>query len=368
MKLYEKIMYLRKQNGMSQEDLAFKLDVSRQSVYKWETGTSVPEMDKIRKLSEIFGVTYDALLNDAVDVTVKPVNETRVPAYRDTFDSGERLGYEHADFDHGYYYEPKSKKRYVGPNKTSDSTFARLYGEHADALRAHDYTKTVQLQHDILASFFTDDRRGVIGFFWDGAEQFVCPYENIIDFSITNDGQSMGYEKSHTVGVMVGSIAGVGVGSQPVPDLVPATRYELSISYFTKDGTTNTYKLRLGCVRLYTIGTAKKKPALVQKQMTRVISAGTAKSLEEIRLEISGARAKAGKTPRVPVDTAACAEEVGRGKEQYKKNVEIVSELQRKAKKKRLIKNCIFWGFVAAFLIFIVVLAAVYGDWSNFEV
>ena len=62
--LAEKIIKLRKQNGWSQEELAAKLEVSRQSVSKWESAASVPELDKIIRLSEIFGVSTDYLLKD----------------------------------------------------------------------------------------------------------------------------------------------------------------------------------------------------------------------------------------------------------------------------------------------------------------
>lgn len=58
---------LRNQNGWSQEELAEKLNVSRQSVSKWETGTSIPDLDKIMLLSEIFGVTTDYLLKDSME-------------------------------------------------------------------------------------------------------------------------------------------------------------------------------------------------------------------------------------------------------------------------------------------------------------
>lgn len=57
-------MELRKRNGWSQEDLAGKLNVSRQSVSKWESSMSVPELDKILQLSEIFEVSTDYLLKD----------------------------------------------------------------------------------------------------------------------------------------------------------------------------------------------------------------------------------------------------------------------------------------------------------------
>jgi len=68
--LAEKIIKLRKQNGWSQEELAMKLNVSRQSVSKWESAASIPDLDKIIKLSEIFGVSTDYLLKEEVEEEV----------------------------------------------------------------------------------------------------------------------------------------------------------------------------------------------------------------------------------------------------------------------------------------------------------
>lgn len=65
--LAEKIMKLRKQSGWSQEDLAMKLNISRQSVSKWESGASIPDLDKIIKLSQIFSVSTDYLLKDELE-------------------------------------------------------------------------------------------------------------------------------------------------------------------------------------------------------------------------------------------------------------------------------------------------------------
>ena len=76
MKLEEKITLLRKQNGWSQEELAFRLDVSRQSVSKWEMGSSIPELDKIVKMSEIFGVTTDYLLKND-EKNTSPITENK---------------------------------------------------------------------------------------------------------------------------------------------------------------------------------------------------------------------------------------------------------------------------------------------------
>ena len=64
MTLAEKILSLRTERGMSQDDLAEKLEVSRQSVSKWETAQSTPDLDKIIKLADLFGVSVDQLVRD----------------------------------------------------------------------------------------------------------------------------------------------------------------------------------------------------------------------------------------------------------------------------------------------------------------
>ena len=68
--LADKIIELRKKNGWSQEDLAEKLDVSRQSISKWEGAQSVPDMNKILKLSEVFSVSTDYLLKDEIELDI----------------------------------------------------------------------------------------------------------------------------------------------------------------------------------------------------------------------------------------------------------------------------------------------------------
>ena len=55
----EKLIKLRKANAMSQEELAEKIDVSRQAISRWELGDVTPDSDKIVALSKIFGVTTD---------------------------------------------------------------------------------------------------------------------------------------------------------------------------------------------------------------------------------------------------------------------------------------------------------------------
>ncbi len=64
MTISEKIVLLRKNKGWSQEDLAYELGVSRQSVSKWESGASLPESEKIVALSELFNVSCDYLMKE----------------------------------------------------------------------------------------------------------------------------------------------------------------------------------------------------------------------------------------------------------------------------------------------------------------
>lgn len=68
MQLSTKIEKLRKKKGWSQEELADAVGVSRQSVFKWESGVNTPDIDKMKKLVSIFNVSYDVLLNDNIEL------------------------------------------------------------------------------------------------------------------------------------------------------------------------------------------------------------------------------------------------------------------------------------------------------------
>ena len=73
MNFSEKLLTLRKANDMTQEQLAEKLDVSRQSISKWESGQATPELEKIIAMSAVFNVTTDYLLKSSEidDLSVK---------------------------------------------------------------------------------------------------------------------------------------------------------------------------------------------------------------------------------------------------------------------------------------------------------
>lgn len=76
MNLNQKITQLRNDNNWSQEELAEKLNVSRQSVSKWESGQSKPDLDKIIALADIFDVSTDYLLKDDTEEKSNNIHPT----------------------------------------------------------------------------------------------------------------------------------------------------------------------------------------------------------------------------------------------------------------------------------------------------
>ena len=71
MNIGDKLLYLRNRSGCSQETLADALDVSRQTVSKWELGQSLPDAEKIVAISNYFSVTTDFLLRDTSPVKIE---------------------------------------------------------------------------------------------------------------------------------------------------------------------------------------------------------------------------------------------------------------------------------------------------------
>lgn len=89
--LGEKIMELRKKNGWSQEELAGKLNVSRQSVSKWESAMSVPDLDKILQLSELFEVSTDYLLKEDKEEDYIPGNPDGIQIRKITMEEAQKF-------------------------------------------------------------------------------------------------------------------------------------------------------------------------------------------------------------------------------------------------------------------------------------
>ena len=67
----ENLQYYRKQNNLTQEDLAEQMQVSRQSVSKWENGEAMPDLEKVIKLADILRVNLDDLCSRTIDVATE---------------------------------------------------------------------------------------------------------------------------------------------------------------------------------------------------------------------------------------------------------------------------------------------------------
>ena len=85
--LSEKLYTLLKKSGLSQEQLAQQLNVSRQAISKWESGSSIPESDKLLAISEYFHVTLDYLMKEEADCSQAPetqsANEHRLENHKE---------------------------------------------------------------------------------------------------------------------------------------------------------------------------------------------------------------------------------------------------------------------------------------------
>lgn len=110
MELAEKIMELRKRKGYSQEELAHQMNVSRQSVSKWEAGQSTPELERLIELAELFDVTLDELVrgdsspkyNELDSITLRhTIRQAMGFEYKSKFHIGS-IPLVHINFGYGY--------------------------------------------------------------------------------------------------------------------------------------------------------------------------------------------------------------------------------------------------------------------------
>lgn len=83
MALSEKLYTLRRKSGLSQEQLAEQLNVSRQAISKWESGRSLPESDKLLAISQYFHVSLDFLMREDGEQSDSPADDKRETALRD---------------------------------------------------------------------------------------------------------------------------------------------------------------------------------------------------------------------------------------------------------------------------------------------
>lgn len=105
MKLFDKIRILRKARGLSQEQLGYSLSrvnkdgISRQTVSDWENGKFEPKLENIRDLAEVFNVSFDALLDESVDLENEKVLEAVL----------NKKPYDKKELEDDIYFEPKKE-------------------------------------------------------------------------------------------------------------------------------------------------------------------------------------------------------------------------------------------------------------------
>ena len=251
MELKEKILFLRKKAGLSQEDLAHEMDVSRQTVYKWETGDVYPEINKIKTLSKIFNVSFDYLMNDDINEIEEKqhVQEIKKVVNRKVFAAPSFLRRNYVDIDHGYAENRKTPLK--------DDSFSFNKGKVERFLRSIGAKEILYLQKDALVAFFYDPTRRICGIYHTGQVRLACPIENLLGFTFGTEDDFLYKSKATSFGVGVGGggINSVGVGRMPVLNTMTATTAWAQISY-RENGMVKNLKLELNVNSKYIIGLA----------------------------------------------------------------------------------------------------------------
>ncbi len=304
MKFYEKLIKLRKQKGLSQEELADRLDVSRQAVYKWEAGTNMPDILKIEKMTRLFDVSFDYLLNEENDApdtqAAEPQEERHLteaeehkslarPKPRDVYVSKHKINTgRQAGLEHGYA-EGRDKRV-----KDSEAVFNTRKAETERYFKACGYKNVIQIQPKLCLYYFEDDRNKSFGFWFDGAEQFVCPYENYIDVQTSDEGIGLTYESKRMVGVGVGldGINSISVAKIPMAKLKKPSFHSISVVYRDKLGASCEYKLDLTSHHIYCLHDGH--GSISERSMYHdVVSDYTTRRLNDIVVRLKGVPSQA---------------------------------------------------------------------------
>ena len=304
MTLQEKLTTLRKQKGLSQDALADKLYVSRQAVYKWETGQSIPDIEKLRVLSSLYNVSIDNLLNDKEEIKYMNAPTSEPKAYGKVIRKKELRGQE-ADV-HNLMLLPEEQKQHAARKKAlktldtwnwvfiglalffafggalglaliftaiaiivcpiiqsslkkkyPDVELSRTYYRQelakAEALLKSKFDTVIRLQDDLLAWFVYSHKDKTIGFYFDGEYQFLCPLSNFAAFEVTKSGPKA---------------------------------YFATTKYFEPDGKFCKYQLDLFCFRKYDMIETNSMKKIDYKEYLRTVHTGQVLDEIKTRLEV----------------------------------------------------------------------------------
>ena len=120
MQFSEKLKLFRTTNQLTQEELAEKLNVSRQAITKWESGDGIPDIENLKQLSMLFNVTIDELIKEDKTIKIK----------------GKYSYKEEIEIDHTKHFDIKISKIYelnIKPNKEEKVTI-ELYSDEEEKL------------------------------------------------------------------------------------------------------------------------------------------------------------------------------------------------------------------------------------------
>lgn len=375
MKIGEKLPILRKRCGLSQEDLANELDVSRQSVYKWETNESQPDIAKIQKMAKILGVSFDYLLDENIDVTkVDDVPKDIISTdtkYRAVFNSGKELSFSKADEDHGIFekdeYEEVEQNGIFAKSPTKitvldldketiNAVFETNQKKMAEYLDSKGYEWLMPHPFACVA-FFIDDKNKTFGFWYDGAEQFVCPIENLIDIKISNDMEIQNSSKPK-LGLLLGGIFGVGVENEDTVSIKKPTCFDVDITYITEEEKTNEFNITFNTYDSFWIVGGEMKSISDHQETCALVGEGLVKQFDRIdaklkALKLSIDKIKTGKLSVANPEVQVLAENAKQAEIQYNNDVKKIKAqfvADKKAKKKKkLIRNLIIAAGVILF-------------------
>ena len=122
MRLEEKLVLLRKKKGYSQEQLADKIGIARQTISKWETGQAIPELSGLIALSELYGVTIDRIVKDndtcnilleqKADIDLNEIIPFLIRAKNNTYAGKAKEVEASRTASHDYSYEEKNYEYY----------------------------------------------------------------------------------------------------------------------------------------------------------------------------------------------------------------------------------------------------------------
>jgi len=354
MKLEEKILTLRKREGLSQEELAFKLGVSRQAVYKWESGTALPEIDKLKLISSIFKVSFDYLMNDDIDnYAIEPPKQT-IPKYRKVFYSGKPLDYKYIDYDAGYF-EDDVKNR----DDNADVYLYKRIQTRNSILKQFNITEIMDMHPDSATAFFYDNKTKYFGFYYTNGIQFLCPIENFISFDFTGGGQTLRNVKNTGITGIVGGIFGIGVSSEN--DVVAEDDFFFKTTLMYRDGNeVKTLEFTLSGACSYTIlNKEAKRPGDIDINVTFATHTitGLLTKIKTKLLTLSFMRDQILQklVPASDFDFKLLASVLEISKNDYERFKKEVLENKAKVKKRKFIKTLITISIVAVAIIVMLV-------------